>query len=84
MVGQSSEKLVERFVGPYRIKVIISSNVVEIELPPTVKIHLVVNASQIKRYVKQVDGQGKEMPQPVVVKGEEEWEVEKILNRRKV
>jgi len=84
MVGQSSEKLVEQFVGPYRIKAIISSNVVEIELPPTVKIHLVVNVSRIKRYVKQVDGQGKETPQPVVVKGEEEWEVEKILNRRKV
>jgi len=31
-----------------------------------------------------VDGQRKEMPQPVVVGGEEEWEVEKILNKRKV
>ena len=84
MVGQSSEKLVERFVGPYKIKVIISSNVVELELPPTIKIHPVVNVSRIKRYVKQVDGQRKETPQPVVVEGEEEWEVEKILNRRKV
>ena len=27
MVGRSSEKLVERFVGPYKIKTIISSNV---------------------------------------------------------
>jgi len=26
----------------------------------------------------------KEAPQPVVIKGEEEWEVEKILNKRKV
>ena len=25
-----------------------------------------------------------EMPQPVVIEGEEEWEVEKILNKRKV
>jgi len=31
-----------------------------------------------------VDGQRKETPQPVVAKGEEEWEVEKILNKRKV
>jgi len=31
-----------------------------------------------------VDGQRKEVPQPVVVEGEEEWEVEKILNKRKI
>jgi len=84
MVGRSSEKLVKRFVGPYKIKVIISSNVVELELPTTVKIHPVVNVSWIKRYIDQVDGQKKETPQPVVVEGEEEWEVEKILNKRKV
>ena len=84
MVGRSSEKLVEWFVGPYKIKAIISSNVVELELPATVKIHPVVNVSRIKRYVDQVDSQRKEVPQPVIVEGEEEWEVEKILNKRKV
>ena len=84
MVRQSSEKLVKRFVGPYKIKAIISSNVVELELPATVKIHLVVNVSRIKQYVDQVNSQRKEMPQPVVIEGEEEWEVEKILNKRKI
>jgi len=76
--------LVKRFIGPYKIKAIISSNVVELELPASIKIHLVVNVSQIKQYVDQVDGQRKEIPQPVVIEGEEEWEVEKILNKRKV
>ena len=84
MVGRRSEKLTERFVGPYKIKAIISSNVVELELPATVKIHPVVNISRIRQYVDQVKGQRKEAPQPVIVKGEEEWEVEKILNKRKV
>ena len=84
MIGRSSEKLVEQFVGPYKIKAIIFSNVVELELPVTIKIHSVVNVSRIKQYVDQVDGQRKETPQPVVVEGEEEWEVEKILNKRKV
>jgi len=84
MVSRSSEKLVERFVGPYKIKAIISSNVVELELPVTIKIHPVVNISRIKWYVDQVDGQRKEVPQPVVVEGEEEWEVKKILNKRKI
>jgi len=31
-----------------------------------------------------VDSQRKEAPQPVVIEGEEEWEVKKILNKRKV
>jgi len=35
------------FVGPYKVKVIIFSNVIELELPSTVKIHLVVNVSQV-------------------------------------
>ena len=48
IVGQHSKKLVEWFVGSYKIKAIISSNVVELELPTTIKIHLVVNVSQIK------------------------------------
>ena len=84
MVGRHSEKLTERFVGPYKIKAIISSNVVELELPATVKIHPVGNISRIRRYVNQVKGQKKETPQPVIVEGEEEWEVEKILNKRRV
>ena len=84
MVGRRTEKLTERFVGPYRIKRIISSNAVELELPSTVKIHLVVNVSRIRRYVEQVEGQRKEQPAPVVIKGEEEWEVERILNKRRI
>jgi len=47
MVGRRTEKLMERFVGPYRIKKIVSLNTVELELPSTVKIHSVVNVSRI-------------------------------------
>jgi len=57
MVGRKTEKLTERFVGPYKIKKIVSSNAVELELPSTVKIHPVVNVSRIHRYVGQVKGQ---------------------------
>jgi len=32
---------------------------VELELPSTIKIHLVVNVSRIRRYVGQVEGQRK-------------------------
>ena len=62
----------------------ISANAIELELPSTVKIHPVVNVSKVCKYRNQVKGQRKEIPQPVVIKGEEEWEVEKILNKRRV
>jgi len=81
MVGRRTEKLTERFVGPYKIKEIISSNAVKLELPSTVRIHLVVNISRIRRYVGQVEGQKKKQPAPVIIEGEEEWEVERILNK---
>jgi len=81
MVGRRMEKLTERFVGSYKVKKIVSSNVVELELPSIVKIYLVVNVSRIHRYVEQVEGQKKEQPALVIIKGEEEWEVERILNK---
>ena len=82
MVGRRTEKLTERFVGPYKVKSIVSTNAIELELPSTVKIHPVVNVSRVRRYTSQVEGQKKEMPQPMVIEGEEEWEVEKIINKR--
>jgi len=72
IVGRRTEKLTERFVSPYKIREIISSNAVKLELPSTVKIHLVVNVSRIQRYVGQVEGQKKEQPAPVIIKGEKE------------
>jgi len=47
MVRRRTEKLTERFVGPYKVKKVVSSNAVKLELPSTVKIHLVVNVSRI-------------------------------------
>jgi len=60
MIRRRIEKLIERFIGLYKIKQIISLNAVELELPSTIKIHLVVNVSRIHRYVRQVEGQRKE------------------------
>jgi len=47
IVRRKTEKLTERFIGLYKIKKIILSNAVELELPSTVKIHLVTNVSRI-------------------------------------
>ena len=84
MIGRRIEKLTERFVGPYKIKKIISMNMVKLELPSTIRIHPVVNVSRIHRYIGQVEGQRREQPTPVIIEGEEEWEVEKILNKQQI
>ena len=84
IVGRRTKKLTERFIGPSKIKKIISSNVVELELLSTVKIHLVVDVSRIQRYIGQVEGQRKEQLALVIIEGEEEWEVERILNKQQI
>ena len=66
------------------MKAIISSNAIELELPSMIKIHPVVNVSWIRQYKPQIEGQRKKTPQLVIIKGQEEWEVEKIINKRKV
>ena len=43
-----------------------------------------VNVSRIVRYKEQVEGQKKEEGRPIEVEGVEEWEVEKILNKKKI
>jgi len=48
------------------------------------RIHPVVNVSWIVRYKEQVKGQKKEERKPVEVEEVEEWEVEKILNKKKI
>ena len=51
MVGRRMEKLMERFVGPYKVKKIVLANVVELELSSTIRIHPVVNVSRICKYI---------------------------------
>jgi len=47
MKRKRSEKLTEHFVGPYKVKEIVSSNVIELELPKSIRIHPVVNISRV-------------------------------------
>ena len=79
-----SRKLMERYIGPYAIEEVVSSNAVKLRLPNSMRIHLVVNISRIVCYKEQVKGQKKEEGKPIEVEGTEEWEVEKILNKKKV
>ena len=62
----------ERYVGPYVIKKVVSTNAVKLQLPSSMRIYPVVNVSQIVRYKEQVKGQKKEEEKLVEVEGVEE------------
>jgi len=47
MKGRRLEKLTKCFIGPYKVKGIVSSNAIELELPKSIKIHPVVNVSRV-------------------------------------
>jgi len=79
-----SKKLIERYVGPYTIEKMVLSNAVKLRLPSSMRIHPVVNVSRIVRYKEQVKRQKKEEGKPVEVEGVEEWEVEKVLNKKRI
>jgi len=42
-----SKKLMERYVGPYTIEEVVSSNAVKLWLPSSMRVHLVINVSRI-------------------------------------
>ena len=50
------KKLTEYFVGLYKVKGIVSSNAIELELPKSIKIHPIVNVSRVQPYKLQVEG----------------------------
>ena len=81
---QLARKLVNQYVGLYTIEEVVSTNAVKLQLLISMRIHLVVNVSQIIQYKEQVEGQKKEEVKPIKVEGVEECEVEKILNKRKI
>ncbi len=78
------KKQMERYIGPYVIEEVVSLNVVKLQLPSSMRIHPVVNVSQIVQYKEQVRGQKKKEGKPVEIEEVEEWKVEKVLNKKKI
>jgi len=78
------KKLTERYIRPYVVERVVSKNVVKLKLPASMRIHPVVNVSRVVRYRKPVKEWRMEEPKLVEVDRIEKWEVEKILNMRKV
>jgi len=66
-----TKKLMERYLGPYVIKEVVSKNAVKLRLLVSMRIHLVVNMSRVIRYKEPGKGQKVEQPKPVEVNGVE-------------
>ena len=76
-------KLAPRQYGPFMVAAKISNVTYKLSLPPTWKIHDVFHASLLTPY-KETDQHGPNFiePPPDIIKGKEEWEVEKIIKER--
>lgn len=76
-----SKKLSEKRIGPYEIVEIVSPNAVKLKLPKSIRIHPVVNVSQVCPYnPPQIPGQRPLPTPPIEVEGQIEYEVEQILD----
>ena len=82
LMKRATKKLMEKFIGPYVVRKIMSENAVELELPAALRIYPVVNVRRLVKYQEQVEGQKKIPPPPIEVDGEKKYEVEEILDRQ--
>ena len=72
-----------RWVGPFPVVRVISSVAYELSLPPDWKIHPVFHISNLRRYVRSTElNRVEKPPPPILVDGEEEYEVEAILRHK--
>jgi hypothetical protein len=80
-------KLLPRYIGPYSVRKIISPVAYELDLPGNMKIHPTFHVSKLKPYHSSDDNlfPNREQivrPPPDIIDDHEEFEVERILNKR--
>ena len=80
-----SKKLDSKLLGPFTITAVIGRNSYRLNLPPLFGIHPVFYASLLEPYrPSTIPGRSVSPPPPVRIQGEIEYEVDKILDSRKV
>ena len=84
--GLRSDKLKPQFIGPFTLLEQHSPVTFSVDLPPTYKIHNVFHVDVFRHYTESpiAFGQRKQAPPPpVIIDGDEEYEVEAIVGYRK-
>ena len=80
----TSQKLTERWLGPYTIIGLAGPNAIKLKLLRSLQIHPVVNVSQVKPYLGPMEGQTLYRPGLVHVTKDRDnkWEVDHIVYSR--
>ncbi|KDN39417.1 hypothetical protein RSAG8_08823, partial [Rhizoctonia solani AG-8 WAC10335] len=78
-----STKLNDKRLGPFKVLEKISDLAYKLELPETMKVHNVFYLGLLSNIKKGSQNPFKERPPPVTIDGEEEYEVEYIVDHEK-
>jgi hypothetical protein len=73
-----ARKIIPKRIGPYRVKERIGKVAYRLELPGTLKVHDVFHVSLLTAY----RGTAPPQPVPIVVAGEDQYEVHKLVHHR--
>ena len=83
-IDRPSTKLALKRHGPFKVKKVLSPIMYQLELPPQWKIHDVFHVDLLTPYRKtKLHGSNFTKPPPDLINGEEEYEIEEILQSRK-
>ena len=81
---QPSASLDDKYWGPFPVKQKVRQSSYELELPPQTRIHPVFNSNVLKQAATDLfpGQQLQNKPPPNIIKGQEEYEVEAILDKK--
>ena len=79
-----TRRLADRYVGPFRITAKVGPTAYRLELPANMAIHDVFHIGLLKPYQQPSSSFLLPQPQPIIVDGEQEWEIEAIKSHRTV
>ena len=83
-IDQPSIKLAQKRHGPFKIERVLSPITYQLELPPQWKIHNMFHVDLLTPYCEtELHGPNFTRPPPDLINGEEEYEIEEILQSRK-